>query len=68
MKSFIANVVLVDVGHESVPRGKIRQQLHDQGCVADLLGFKGDLQEEDIFGLLEDTFGHVLDQSSPTPR
>lgn len=67
-KNFLKQVVLVDVGTTGVPRGQAWQDLHDQGCIADVLEINGAWTEQEVFQALEGAFSKVLDQSHPPPR
>ena len=44
VKDFVRNVVLVEPGEVDVPRGRVRQDLYDVGCVLDMMTFKGNWQ------------------------
>ena len=67
-KNFLKRVVLVGPNFENVPKGKVRQQLHDDGCICDMMEFTGTWDEEAVMKCLMDTFNPVLDQNAPVPR
>ena len=67
-KNFLKQVILVDVGVTTVPRGQAWQDLHDKGCIADELEINGAWTEPEVFDALEGAFKKVLDQSHPPPR
>ena len=67
-KNFLKQVVLVGPGVNNVPRGQLWQDLHDQGCVADVMEFCGAWNQTLVFDALESAFSKVLDQSTPPPR
>ena len=66
-KNFLKRVVLVAPETAIVPRGKARQQLHDDGCICDMMEFTGSWDEEDVMKSLVDMFDRVLDRSGPVP-
>ena len=68
LKNFWKQVILVDVGVTIVPRGQAWQDLHDKGCIADVLEINGAWTEQEVFDAMEDAFSKVLDQSHPPPR
>ena len=67
-KNFLKRVVLVAPDTGNVPKGKVRQQLHDDGCICDMVEFTGSWDEEAVMKCLVDTFVTVLDPNAPAPR
>ena len=67
-KNFLKQVILVDVGVTSDPRGQAWQDLHDKGCIADVLEINGAWTEQGVFDALDGAFSKVLDQGHPPPR
>ena len=67
-KNFLKQVVVVGPGVCTVPRGQAWQDLHDMGCIADVMEIGGTWTEEQLFNVLESAFSRVLDQSMPPPR
>ena len=67
-KNFLKQVVLVGPGECTVPRGQTWQDLHNAGCVADVMEIGGAWDEAELFSALESAFSMILDQSSPPPR
>ena len=48
--------------------GNVRQQLHDDGCICDMMEFNGSLDEEAVMKSLVEAFDTVLDQNAPAPK
>ena len=67
-KNFLKQVILVDVGVTSVPSWQAWQDLHDKGCIADVLEINGAWTEQEVFDALDGAFSKVLDQGHPPPR
>ena len=67
VKTFIKTVVLVDPDVDVVPKGKRRQQAYDDGCVVDMMEFRGDWSETDVIAAIEEAFDKVL-APGPSPK
>ena len=52
----------------NVPKGKAHQQLHNDGCICDMIEFTGSWDEEAVMKSLEKAFAPVLDLTAPAPR
>ena len=52
----------------NVPKGKARQQMHDDGCICDMMEFTGSWDEEAVMKSLEEAFAPVLDSTASAPR
>ena len=64
MKNFVKTVVLVDPEVDVVPKGKRRQQACDDGCVIDMMEFRGDWSEGEVISAIEQAFDRVLPPGS----
>ena len=67
-KNFLKRIVLVAPGVAIVPKGKVRQQLHDDGCICDMMEFNGSWDEEAVMKSLVEAFVAVLDPNAPAPK
>ena len=67
-KNFLKQVILVGPGVSSVPRGQAWQDLHDAGCIADVMEICGAWTEKQLLDALESAFVGILDQSTSPPR
>lgn len=67
-KNFLKRIVLVAPDIANVPKGKVRQQLHDDGCICDMMEFNGSWDEEAVMKSLVEAFDAVLDQNAPAPK
>ncbi len=67
-KNFLKRIVLVNPDVAIVPKGKVRQQLHDDGCICDMMEFNGSWDEEAVMKSLVEAFDAVLDQNAPAPK
>ena len=53
--------MLVATGVAIVSKGKVRQQLHDDGCICDMMEFNGSWDEEAVMKSLVEAFVAILD-------
>lgn len=66
-KTFVKTVVLVNQGEDVVPKGKKRQQAHDEGRVVDMMEFSNKWCERECIGAIEKAFQNVF-SPGPSPK
>lgn len=65
---FTRDIILVEAGEDvPVPRGKLKQELHDRGCIINMMEVDKQWNEHRLFDEIERRLP-MLDMSKPFPR